>query len=351
MALPCRDLTVKRILLLALFLPACTRGGDPAGAGLEVPVTVAQIRRDSIAVYLEADGRVVPTPDGAAHLTAPADAIVGAVRATFGQRVAAGTTLLILTAPDVEAQAASLHSQALVAAANAERQRQLLAEGIAARRQVEEESAAADALAAQAAAAASLRDRLHVRTPLTGVVSALSVNPGERVAAGQALADVVDPRRIQIVATIPAAQLADLRPGQGATLRVAGSATEYPAIVAQVGATVDSLSNTAQVVVRPRVLAPALRPGVGVTLRIRTLVHRDVLLVPVGALVLVGSAPTIFVVGADSIARARPVTVVARTPEWVEVTGDLHAGDRVVTVGAYGLPDSARVTLRADPAP
>jgi cobalt-zinc-cadmium efflux system membrane fusion protein len=342
---------VKRHLVLLFVLVGCGKGSDAPGAGLDVPVSVATIKRDSIAVYLEADGRILPRPDGAAHLTAPADAIVSSVRTAFGQKVAAGATLIVLSAPDIEGQAAALHSQALVAAANAERQRQLLSEGIAARRQVEEEVAAAEALSAQAAAAASLRDRLRVRTPLAGVISALSVSPGERVAAGQALVDVVDPARIRAVATIPAAQLAALKPGQAATLRVAGAPTEFPATVEQVGATVDTLSNTAQVVVHPRVQAAGLRPGVGVTLRIRVLVHHNVLIVPASALVLVGSTPTIFVVGADTVARARAVVVVARTTDWVEVTGDVHAGDKVVTVGAYGLPDSAHVTIRPDSVP
>lgn len=339
---------MKRIAPLLLLLAACHGGAGAAGTALDVPVSVATVRRDSIAVEFEADGRIVSRPDGAARLTAPADAVVGGVRVAFGQRVGAGATLIVLTAPDVEAQAASLHSQATAAQANAERQRQLLADGIAARRQVEEEIAAADALTAQAAAAASLRDRLRVRSPIAGVIATLAVNPGERVAAGQALVEVVDPARIQVVATVPAARLAEIRVGQRAMLRVAGSTTEWPATVEQVGATIDSLSNTGQVVMRPRAPAAALRPGSGVTIRIQTVVHRNVLIVPTTAIVLVGRTPTVYVVGADTVARAREVTVVARNADRAEVTGEFKAGDRVVTVGAYGLPDSARVNIRAD---
>jgi multidrug efflux pump subunit AcrA (membrane-fusion protein) len=94
-----------------------------------------------------------------------------------------------------------------------------------------------------------------------------------------------------------------------------------------------------------------LRPGLGVTVRVRTGVHREVLLVPSSALVFVGNTPTLFVVGADSIARARSVVVIARSGELVEVTGSVAAGDRVVTVGAYGLPDSAHVVPQEAPAP
>jgi multidrug efflux pump subunit AcrA (membrane-fusion protein) len=69
--------------------------------------------------------------------------------------------------------------------------------------------------------------------------------------------------------------------------------------------------------------------------------------VPAEAIVFVGNTPTIFVVGTDSIAHARAVVPVAHGEKTVEITGDVRAGDRIVTVGAYGLPDSAHVIPRA----
>jgi Cu(I)/Ag(I) efflux system membrane fusion protein len=190
-----------------------------------------------------------------------------------------------------------------------------------------------------------------VRSPLNGIVAQLLVREGTRVSAGDPLMEVIDPAQVYAAATVPASALAGIHPGETAVLHLEGGEGEWPAEVESVGATVDSLSNTAQVLVRPRRYDPMLRPGLGVTVRVRTGVHREVLLVPSGALVFVGNTPTLFVVGADSIARARSVVVIARSGELVEVTGSVAAGDRVVTVGAYGLPDSAHVVPQEAAAP
>lgn len=344
---------MKRLTLPAILsvVVACGgAGGDPP-ARTEVPVTLGVVRRDSIGLFAEANGRLVSRPNGSALLSAPADAVVKEVRTMLGARIAAGAIALELDAPDLAAQAAGLRAQANAAMADADRQRQLLSEGIAAKREVDEKVAAAEALQAQAAAAEALHRRATVRSPLNGIVAQLLVREGTRVSAGDPLIEVIDPAQVYAAATVPAAALAGIRPGEPAQLHLEGGESDWPAEVESVGATVDSLSNTAQILVRPRRYDPMLRPGLGVTVRVRTGVHRNVLLVPSSALIFVGNTPTLFIVGADSIARARSVDVVARAGELVEVTGAVAAGDRVVTIGAYGLPDGAHVVPRADSTP
>jgi len=338
---------MKRLALLILTLAACSRSGGDSPARAEVPVTLDQVRRDSMVVFVEADGRLISRPEGSALLVAPADAVVGRVHTQIGARLAAGALALELEIPDLAAQAAGLRAQAVAASADAERQKQLLAEGIASRRDVEERTAAAEALQLQAAAAEALSQRAKVRSPLSGTVSQLLVRPGMRVAAGAPLLEVIDPSKVYASATIAASALAGIHAGQPAYLHVEGGAADWPAEVESVGSTVDSLSNTTQVLVRPRRYDPMLRPGLGVTIRIRVTAHRNVLVIPAAALVFVGNTPTIFVVGADSIAHARAVVPVVRGATTVEITGDVRAGDRIVTTGAYGLPDSARVIPRA----
>ena len=338
---------MKRLALLALTLAACSPSGGGAPAQAEVPVTLDQVRRDSMVVFLEADGRLVSRPEGSALLVAPADAVVGRVHTQIGARLVAGALALELDIPDLAAQAAGLRAQAIAAMADAERQKQLLAEGIASRRDVEERSAAVEALQLQAAAAEALSQRAKVRSPLNGIVSQLLVRPGMRVAAGAPLLEVIDPAKVYASATIAATALAGIHPGQPAFLHLEGGTADWPAIVENVGSTVDSLSNTTQVLVRPHRYDPMLRPGLGMTIRIRVTVHRNVLVVPAAALVFVGNTPTIFVVGTDSIAHAKGVVPLARSAGFVEITGDVKPGDRIVTAGVYGLPDGSRVLPRA----
>ena len=70
---------------------------------------------------------------------------------------------------------------------------------------------------------------------------------------------------------------------------------------------------------------------------------RDVLVVPDSALVPADGGLQLFVVGSDSIARARAVAVEIRAGGRAAVTAEVHPGDLVVVSGGYGLTDSTRV--------
>ena len=65
--------------------------------------------------------------------------------------------------------------------------------------------------------------------------------------------------------------------------------------------------------------------------------------VPLEALVPEGEGYQLFVVDDAGIAHARAVTVGGRTASLAEITDGLRVGERVVTYGAYGMADSARV--------
>ena len=77
--------------------------------------------------------------------------------------------------------------------------------------------------------------------------------------------------------------------------------------------------------------------------RITAATHSDAVTIPVEALVPEGEGFTVFVVDSAGIAHARPVTVGGRTDKVAEIRDGVAAGERVVTEGAYGVQDSARV--------
>ena len=56
-----------------------------------------------------------------------------------------------------------------------------------------------------------------------------------------------------------------------------------------------------------------------------------------------GDGFKVFVVDATGTAHEREVKVGARTSSGVEIVEGLKAGERVVTSGAYGMQDSAKV--------
>ena len=113
--------------------------------------------------------------------------------------------------------------------------------------------------------------------------------------------------------------------------------------VVAVSIALDSASRT--VAARVHIARPTrtLRIGETVSGRITVGVHQHAVTVPVAALVPDGDGLKVFVVGGDGLARARGVTVAARTESRAEISDGLKAGEVVVTEGAYGVDDSARV--------
>lgn len=338
---------LRRFALGAAALAAvgcrAVREDSVGSAAPVVSVGIGEVRRDTITAVVILVGRLGPIPGGNAVLSAPTDGVVGTIAVSLGSRVNRGAVLVRLEAPELLAQATALRAQADANKLDADRQRRLLDEGITSRRQVEERTAAAAAAAAAAEAAEALLTRTRVTSPIRGTVQRVLVQPGERVAAGQVLVEVIDDRQLDLVAPASAQQIGQLTLGLLATVAVGDGSAPRLARVRAIAPALDTLANSTAVVIRIPNPGPTLRAGATATAAVALGVHRAVLTVPDSSLVLVGSHLSVFVVGPDSIARVRPVEVVVRVAGRAEVTGKLMAGDRVVTRGAYGLPDSVRV--------
>jgi membrane fusion protein (multidrug efflux system) len=77
-----------------------------------------------------------------------------------------------------------------------------------------------------------------------------------------------------------------------------------------------------------------------------------VVTVPAAAIVPAagGEGFEVFVVDSGAVAHARPVQVGGRTEAVAEIVSGLKAGELVVTSGAYGVTDGARI-VRASASP
>lgn len=329
--------------LVLLTLACGSGGGDEAEVEHLVPVSVQEVREDSIVETIEVVGRLAPPPGGEATLTAPAEGVVRNIVVQVGQSVRRGQPLLSVDAPDLQAQARGARAQATAASQNAERQRELLQAGVSSRKQVEEANAAAAAAAADADAAERLLARTSVSAPISGAVQAIHVNPGEQVSAGDPLIQVVNAQTLTFVAVVPAPVLARLRTGMPATVSIEGASETAVGMVQGISPAVDTVSNAGTVVISLPRFPPAFRAGSGATARVILGVHRHALIVPDSAVVVLGATPTVFVVQPDSTVKALAVVLKVRSGTMIEVVGDVKAGDRVVTTGAYGLSDGMHV--------
>ena len=341
-----RPLAIRYWCLLLLAISACKRGGEEEVELIpRVPVATTVVATDTITDVVTVVGRLTATPGGSALLTAPAAALVRRVAVQLGARVARGALLVELDAPDLVSSARSEAARAELAERDAARQRELFLQGIVSQKQADEKAAEATAARAAANAATALLARMAIRSPIAGAVQRVEVHPGERVDAGKELVEVINSATLDLLAQVPAADLARLKVGAVALVLTEGVSNGAPGKVAALAPALDSLTNAGQAVIRVPNPLSALRPGSSATARIVTGARRTALIVPDSALVVVGDSLTVFVVSSDSTAHARPVGVGVRRAGRAEILRGLSPGERVVSSGAFGLSDGMKVVF------
>jgi RND family efflux transporter MFP subunit len=326
--------------------------GDSAAAGtaadtqavVAAATTVARVQ--PFPQVVRAIGTVAPRPGRFAELAAPAPTRVARIRVAPGERVAEGDTLVELERAPFDAAAQSADA-ALASAEHAyARALRLVKAGILPQKDADQ--ATADLAQARVAAVTAQRAQqlATLRAPLAGVVTRMSAVLGAAVDASQPLVAVADPRTLDAVFTVAPGAAAAIRAGDSVGV-TAGEGEQGESlgagVVTSVGAGVDSASRA--VLVRSAIAHPArtLRIGESVFGRIVAGVHPQAVVVPVGALVPAGDGYQVFVVDSAAVAHARPVTVGERSEALVEIVKGLAPGETVVTTGAYGVEDGARI--------
>lgn len=336
-----------RVLVFALCAAACSRhaeGGDASPPAV-VDAATAVARTQPFPQLVQAIGIVVPRPGRFAALAAPGPTRVSRIFVATGQRVRAGDSLVEFERAPFDAAARS----AVASLANAQRAYdravRLVQAGILA--QKDSEQAAADLAAAQAAAVTAQRSQqlATLRAPLGGVVTRLSAVLGAPVDPNVPLVEVADPSALDAEFNVSPAEAATLKEGDTVTVSTSGAGAEAlgSGVVTAVGAAVDSATRAIPVRARMAQTARALRIGESIFGRIVTALHPNAVVVPVDALVPQGEGYILFVVDSSGTAHQRPVTIGGRTEAVVEIVAGLTAGETVVSHGAYGAADGAKI--------
>ncbi|HWD91866.1 MAG TPA: efflux RND transporter periplasmic adaptor subunit [Verrucomicrobiae bacterium] len=304
-------------------------GGDaddaapPENIAPMISVQTGTLKRMTLHRYVNGYGTVEPMPatveetGGGGTLVAPVAGVVAKVAAVAGQQVKQGDVLVELDS----ATASHAYAQAEV-----ERQKKLFAEQNTSRKNLND---------AEAQLAA-----LEIRAPISGIVTRVTAHPGAAVDANTIVAEVINLDRLAISAQIPSSEAEDLKPGEEVQILTASPINTSLAFISPA---VDTNDSTLMVWAT---LAPSsgLRPGQFEPLRIVTAIHTNCLAAPVES-VVTGEDGKSFIVAAKGDEGAQvPVTTGLREDGWVEIEGEnLKEGDSVVTVGAYGFPDKAKI--------
>jgi RND family efflux transporter MFP subunit len=325
-----------------------------------VPVKVEAAETGSIRGVLHATGTITPAPDGELIVVAPEPARIAEIPKAEGDRVARGDVVVRFEIPSLQAevqrQAAEVQrAQASLANAKANqvRQRGLFERGIAARKDVEDADrmvADAEAAVGQAeasrAAAITAAARTTVRATFNGVIAKRFHNPGDLVeaAASDPVLRVIDPRRLEVVASIPLAESSRVVVGASGWLKT--GVPGLPDLALKVVSRPAQVEpGTATIPVRLTFAGqPNLAAGTPVQVDIDAEQHTSVVIVPAAALVREGEETAVFVAMGDKATRV-PVQIGLNDGDRIEITSGVKAGDMVIVDGQAGLPDDAKIMI------
>ena len=290
---------------------------------------------------------VAAAPDGQAVLTAHAQGAVTKLYKRLGDPVRAGETVALVESREASAIAADrgvASSKVALARQTLAREQRLYDQKVSPRQDVERaeaEVAAATAElrradgAAGAARVAGDGRSVRVTSPIDGRITTAGAALGSFVSAETELFRVADPRRIQVEASVPAADAQRIAPGDAAILETASGNT--PATVRSVTPALNPETRAVTVVLSPSG-AEGLQPGqlVRARLRPKSAPAGTGVAVPDEAVQSVGGRDAVFLRTPDGF-RVQPVTVGRRGSGRAEIVEGLSAGQQVATKNAFLL--------------
>lgn len=190
----------------------------------------------------------------------------------------------------------------------------------------------------------------EIRSPIDGVVTDRPLYPGEMAAAGAAIVTVMDVSAVIAKAHIPQADAALLKVGDKGTITVPGLDAPVEGKVTVVSPALDPNSTTIEIWLEAKNPKQQLKPGTSVQLALTAKTVKDALVVPAAAVISAADgSPAVMVAGNDGKAHLKPVKVGIRQDDDVQILEGVTEADKVVSTGAYGLPDNTKIKVEATP--
>ncbi len=186
----------------------------------------------------------------------------------------------------------------------------------------------------------------EIRSPITGVVTDRPLYEGQMATAGTPMMTVMDLADVIGRAYISPQQAALLKVGDGASIEPGSGLAAVPAKVTVVSPALDPGSTTVQVWVEAANPGDRLKPGETVRVNIVARTIPKALVVPSAAILTADDGTTsVMAIGPQNHAHQKTVQTGVRSSGEVQIVSGLREGERVVTTGAYGLPDGTKVVV------
>ena len=291
--------------------------------------------------------------------------VAGEVREVLvreGETVTAGQVLVRMDNADYRSRLAQAEGALLaargqldIAAKARENNRALLERGFISKNAFDTASSQYDIARANADAAQGgldvgrkALDDTVIRSPIAGLVSSRSVQPGEKVSADNRLLDVVDLSRMEMEVAVPTSDIIAITPGQEVSVHVDGLPQALPAKVVRINPSTQAGSRSILAYLQLDNPQNLLRAGMFGEARLTLSRKAGVLAAPQSALQSNGESAYVYAIEDGRLVR-KPVQagIVGSDGDatLVEIVSGLAPGARIVRSNLGKLPAGASVRV------
>jgi RND family efflux transporter MFP subunit len=308
-----------------------------------VTVAFAEAKKGKLEQDLSLVGTIAANNDVA--IISETDGRITAIAAKVGDYKQAGTVLVQI---DDELRLANFKSAEVAyekAKKDYERYQSLIKDGAISDSQLEQARQAF-----QSAEASFIRARKEYKdtkltTPISGVVSARTVDFGAYVNKGQTVGNVVDIAKLKVKVNVAERDVFKLKQGDDVDV----TTDVYPGIVFKgkietISAKGDEAHTYPVEISLPNSKENPLKAGMFGRVAFTSIGKRETLLIPREALIGSVREPQVFVVDGE-MARLRSIVVGREAGQYLEIVNGLSEGERVITNGQNNLKDGYRISL------
>ena len=279
----------------------------------------------------------------------------------LGSQVGPGDVLMQIDPKDIQqtvnsssAQVYSAESQFRLAESNLNRYRQLYEQGAVSRAQYDQYISAYDAAVAasrqayaQYSQGSNQLDYSVLRATAAGVVSAINVESGQVVSAGQSVLTLVQDGEREVEINVPENRIEQIRVAQQIKISF-WALTDVVADgkVREISPIADTTTRTYKV--RIALSNPPSQVKLGMTASVNVAGenegHRHMVEIPLSAVYQTDGAPGVWVVK-NSIVSLQPVKVGEFGNSSIQVLSGIKPGEMIVTAGVHKLRDGQQVRV------
>src|SRR5262245_10988778 len=180
--------------------------------------------------------------------------------------------------------------------------------------------------------------------PISGMIRQRNANVGQYLAAGTAVATVVQMHPLRLQTAVPEREARMIRVGQPVRVTVEGAAGTHEGRVARISPSFDETNRTLLVETEVSNTSGILRPGGFSRAEIVVAAGYRALLVPAASVVTFAGIDRVFIVN-DGKASEMRIRVGRRSEETVEILDGVKVGDHVV-INPGNMTDGENVSVK-----